>query len=319
YGADILRLWVMASDYSEDLRIGPEILKSMADAYRKLRNTIRYMLGALADYDAAAEEVTDIAAMPDLERYVLHRLAEVSEGVRKAYEAYDFKRAYTLLNTFMTVDLSAFYFDIRKDALYCDPYSAMRRKSARTVIHLLFEHLVRLLAPMLAFTTEEAFWSRYPAVDDSVHLQTFLDAPEEWRDEALAERFTAIRKVRAVITGALEIARREKMIGASLEAAPEVFIGDEKLRDAIDGIDMAEMAITSALRVEAGDGPADAFRLDDVPGVAVVVKKAGGRKCARSWKISDDVGADPDFPDITARDAEAVREWMVRTGQTLEG
>ncbi len=316
-GADILRLWVMASDYAEDQRIGPEILKSMSDAYRKLRNTIRYMLGALDGF-SEAEKVAH-ADMPQLERYILHRLAATGAAVEKAYEDFDFKRAYAALLNFMTNDLSAFYFDIRKDALYCDPYSSPARRACRTVIDLLFEHLIRWLAPMLAFTAEEAFWTRYPDVDDSIHLKTFLPIRAEWTDEALAEKWGKVRKVRSVITGALEIERREKRIGSSLEAAPEVWIADEDLMKALEGVDMAEVSITSGLVLTSGEGPKEAFRLQDVPGVAVLPARAEGRKCARSWKITADVGADPDFPDITARDAKAVREWMVRTGRTLEG
>jgi isoleucyl-tRNA synthetase len=316
YGADILRLWVMASDYSEDLRIGPEILKSMADAYRKLRNTIRYMLGALHGF-SDEERLDDISAMPELERYILHRLSEVSGRVIRAYEAFDFKRAYAVLLNFMVNDLSAFYFDIRKDSLYCDPFSATRRRAARTVIDHLFEHLVRLIAPMLAFTAEEAFWSRRGNRDDSVHLQTFLETPSEWQNTALAEKWEKIRRVRSVITGALEIERKEKRIGASLEAAPVVWVSDPELLSALSGIDMAEVAITSGLEIREGEGPEDAFRLEDVPGVAVRVERARGRKCARSWIISEEVGSDPEFPDITPRDAKAVREWMARTGETL--
>ncbi len=318
YGADILRLWVMASDYAEDLRIGPEILKSMADAYRKLRNTIRYMLGALADYDPTSEKVENLADMPALERYILHRLAVVGETVMQACEAFDFKRAYAAIMNFMVNDLSAFYFDIRKDSLYCDPYSSLRRRACRTVIDTLFEHVIRWLAPWLSFTAEEAWWSRIGHQDDSIHLHTFLDIPAEWRDEALAARWEKIRKVRSVITGALEVARRAKEIGSSLEAAPKVFIADDDLAAAVEGIDMAEVAITSALSIARGEGPAEAFRLEEVPGVAVVVEKAKGRKCARSWIISEEVGSDPEFPDITPRDAEAVREWLARTGQSLE-
>ncbi len=316
YGADILRLWVMASDYSDDLRIGPEILKSMADAYRKLRNTVRYMLGALNGF--SEEEKVAFADMPQLERYILHRLAETSATVMKAYEAFDFKRAYAALLNFMTNDLSAFYFDIRKDTLYCDPWSSNARRACRTVIDILFEHVVRMIAPMLAFTAEEAFWSRYPDVDDSIHLKTFLPVPEEWTDAELAAKWEKIRRVRSVITGALEIERKEKRIGSSLEAAPVVYVSDPELMAATDGVNMADVAITSALTLKEGEGPEGAFRLEEVPGVAVVVEKAQGRKCARSWKITPEVGTDPEFPDITPRDAEAVREWMARTGRTLE-
>ena len=314
-GADILRLWVMATDYAEDQRIGPEILKSMSDAYRKLRNTIRYMLGALEAF--SEEEKVDIAGMPQLERYILHRLAETGDVVEKAYEDFDFKRAYAALLNFMTNDLSAFYFDIRKDTLYCDPWSSNARKSCRTVIDILFDHLVRWLAPMLAFTAEEAYWSRNPGAEDSIHLKTFLHPPAEWKNEELAAKWEKIRKVRSVITGALEIERREKRIGSSLEAAPEVHVADAELMAALEGVDMAEVAITSGIDIREGEGPELSFRLEDVSGVAVVPAKARGRKCARSWKITEDVGADAEFPDITPRDAEAVREWMARTGGSL--
>jgi isoleucyl-tRNA synthetase len=162
---------------------------------------------------------------------------------------------------------------------------------------------------VLAFTAEEAWLDRYPSEDGSVHLQTLPETPESWRDDALASRWQKIRKVRRVVTGALEIERAGKRIGASLEAAPTVFVADSDLLASLDGIDFAEICITSAIRVEAGEGPAEAFRLDDVRGVAVVSGLAEGRKCARSWRVTPDVGSDPDYPDVTPRDARALREW----------
>ncbi|WP_099512669.1 isoleucine--tRNA ligase [Microvirga ossetica] len=305
-GADILRLWVAASDYSDDLRIGPEILKTFVETYRKLRNTIRWMLGSLAHF----REVDKVAVseMPELERFVLHRLAELDGEMREAYSTFDYKRVIALLNSFMTTDLSAFYFDIRKDALYCDPISGKVRKSALTVIDQVFRCVATWIAPILAFTAEEAWLARYPEAE-SVHLETFPQVPSEWRDAALAERWAKVRRVRRVVTGALEIERAQKRIGASLEAAPVVHIADESLFKAVDGLDLAEICITSGIRVVQGEGPADAFRLDDVKGVAVVPALATGRKCARSWKVTPDVGADPDYPDVTPRDAAALREW----------
>ncbi|MGO4572964.1 isoleucine--tRNA ligase [Microvirga sp. 2TAF3] len=305
-GADILRLWVAASDYSDDLRIGPEILKTFVETYRKLRNTIRWMLGSLAHFHEA--EKVAVAEMPELERFVLHRLAELDGEMREAYRSFDYKRVVALLNSFLTTDLSAFYFDIRKDALYCDPLSSKVRKSALTVIDMTFRAVATWIAPILAFTAEEAWLARYPNAE-SVHLETFPELPAEWRDEALAERWARIRRVRRVITGALEIERAQKRIGASLEAAPIVYINDDSLWEAVQGLDLAEIAITSGIRVERGEGPGDAFRLDDVKGVAVVPALAEGRKCARSWKVSAEVGSDPDYPDVTPRDAEALREW----------
>jgi isoleucyl-tRNA synthetase len=312
-GAEILRLWAASSDYAEDLRLGPEILKSNVDAYRKLRNTLRYLLGALAGY--SKDEAIAAADMPELERYMLHRLHETGEAVRRGYESFDFKRAYWALVNFMTIDLSAFYFDIRKDALYCDPLSSVRRRACRTLMDKLFHCLTAWLAPVMCFTMEEAWQSRFG--EGSVHLQRFPEVEASWRDEALGAKWDKVREVRRVVTGALEIERQvKKTIGASLEAAPVVYVSDPDLLAALDGVDLAEISITSDARLVAGEGPADAFRLDEVSGVAVVPEHARGRKCARSWKISEEVGADPEFPDITPRDAEAVREWQELQGRT---
>jgi len=305
-GADILRMWACASDYADDLRIGPEILKTNVETYRKLRNTIRWMLGNLAHF--RPEDRVALSAMPQLERLMLHRLAELDALVREAYEAFDYKRIFAALNAFMTSDLSAFYFDVRKDALYCDPLSSVTRKACLTVLDHLFRCTVPWLAPMLCFTAEEAWLARYPS-SDSVHLEVFPDVPAAWRDDDLAEKWRKVRLVRRVVTGALEIERAAKRIGSSLEAAPVIYISDPQLRAAVDGIDMAEVAITSAASVVAGEGPPEAFRLDEVPGVAVEPRRAEGRKCARSWKILPTVGSDPDYPDVSPRDAQALREW----------
>jgi isoleucyl-tRNA synthetase len=306
YGADILRLWTASVDYWDDQRIGPEIIKTTSETYRKLRNTIRWMLGSLAHFRDA--DRVAVSEMPELERFVLHRLVELDGEIREAYGNYDYKRVVALLNSFMTTDLSAFYFDIRKDALYCDPISSIVRKSALTVIDQTFRCVATWIAPILAFTAEEAWLARYPNAE-SVHLETFPEVPAEWRNDALAERWSKIRRVRRVVTGALEIERASKRIGASLEAAPVVQIADEGLWNAVQGLDMAEICITSGIEVVQGEGPAEAFRLEDVKGVAVVPRLARGLKCARSWKVTPDVGTDPEYPDVTPRDAAALREW----------
>src|SRR5215469_1568876 len=225
-GADILRLWVVASDYSEDLRIGPEILKYQADVYRRLRNTLRYLLGALAGFS----ESERVAAkdMPELERYVLHRLAETDALVRETAAEFDFHGMFTALHNFCAVDLSAFYFDVRKDALYCDRPGAQTRRAARTVFDTLFECLTAWLAPILCFTAEEAWLARHgERKNGSVHLQLFPEIPAGWRNDALGAKWEKIWAVRRVITGALEVERREKRIGSSLEAAPEIYIGNK--------------------------------------------------------------------------------------------
>ncbi|MCZ7641784.1 MAG: isoleucine--tRNA ligase [Pseudorhodoplanes sp.] len=306
-GADILRMWVCATDYADDLRIGPEILKTTVETYRKLRNTIRWMLGNLAHFHE--EDRVAVESMPELERLMLHRLAELDGLVRQAYADFDYKRIFAQLNAFMTSDLSAFYFDIRKDALYCDPLSSHKRKACLTVLDHLFRCTVTWLAPMLCFSAEEAWLSRFGEGAPSVHLQAFPIVPAGWRDEALAEKWRKARQVRRVVTGALELERAQKRIGSSLEAAPIVHVADKELFAALVDIDLAELCITSAATLVETDGPAEAFRLDEVRGVAVVPRRAEGRKCARSWKILDGVGADPAYPDVSPRDAQALREW----------
>jgi isoleucyl-tRNA synthetase len=309
-GAEILRLWAMSSDYAEDLRIGPDIIKANVESYRKLRNTLRFMLGNLAHYEPSL--AVGYAEMPELERYMLSRLAELDQLVRAGYGAFDFKRGFHVLLNFCVNDLSAFYFDIRKDALYCDPYDSVTRRSALTVLDILFGALTAWLAPMLAFTMEEAWLNRFPGEASSVHLRQFPAIPAAWRDEALAEKWSKVRAFRRVVTGALEIERKEGRIGSSLEAAPKVYVADRDFRDALAGVDLAEISITSGAELMSSVGPEGAFRLDDVPGVAVVFARAQGTKCARSWKILEDVGADPEFPELSLRDAEAVRQFDAR-------
>ena len=306
YGADILRLWVASSDYSDDLRIGKEIINSTVDNYRKLRNTIRWLLGNLAHYKKG--EAVDFRDMPELERLVLHRLKELDGVVREAYEQYDYKRIIAALSNFMNIELSAFYFDIRKDALYCDPISAIRRKASLTVLDHVFDALTAWLAPVLVFTMEEAWLERHPGADESVHLREFPVQPAEWLDPAMAEKWEKVREVRKVVTGALEIARREKFIGSSLEAAPKVFIADPALAAAVRGIDLAEVAITSGIEVTDAEAPAEAFRLDEVRGVAVLFHRTGGRQCARSRRFFAENEMDTEFPELSKRDGDAMRE-----------
>jgi isoleucyl-tRNA synthetase len=305
-GADILRLWTCAVDYWDDQRIGPEILKSTTDAYRRLRNTLRWMLGNLAHFND--NECVKAEHMPELERLILHRLTELDTLVRSAYKDFDYKRIFAALNAFLMADLSAFYFDIRKDTLYCDPYSSTTRKSCLTVLDYVFRCTVTWLAPILSFTAEEAWLARYPDAT-SVHLEGFQEVLSGWRDEALAEKWRKLRNLRRVVTGALELERAAKRIGSSLEAAPAVYVADPDLFGIAAAADLAELCITSDATLIEGAGPADALRLDDVAAVAVEPRPARGRKCARSWKISPAVGSDPQYPDVTPRDAQALREW----------
>lgn len=277
-GADILRLWVMNTDYWEDQRLGKAIIQTNVDAYRKIRNTVRWMLGTLA-HDHGEDIAYD--ALPELEKLMLHRLAELDVLVRDSYDAFEFKKITRALTDFANVELSAFYFDIRKDALYCDAPSSPRRRASLFVIRKLFDCMVLWLAPMLPFTTEEAWLSRNPDAV-SVHLEQFPAIPAQWLNQVLDGKWAKIRKVRSVVTGALEVERKDKRIGSSLEAAPVVHIADADLLAALEGQDFAEICITSAISVVQGEGPSDAFRLSDVGAVSVEPKLAQGRKCARS-------------------------------------
>jgi isoleucyl-tRNA synthetase len=245
--------------------------------------------------------------MPELEKLMLHRLSELAPVIRTAYETYDYRKVVSELSLFLNTDLSAFYFDVRKDTLYCDPLSSQARLASLTCIEEIFRAVTLWLAPILCFTAEEAWLSRY-ADAESVHLETFHDVPAEWRDDALAAKWAKVRAIRRVVTGALEIERAQKRIGSSLEAAPLVYIADEALRATLDGLDFAEICITSGIDVRAGNAPAGAFALDDVAGVGVVPEQAKGRKCVRSWKISEEIGQDAEYPEVTPRDAKALRE-----------
>ena len=287
YGADILRLWVAQTDYTADQRIGPEILKGVADSYRRLRNTMRFILGSLNDFSES--DRTAPADMPPLERWVLSKLAELDVTVREGYRAFDFQGVFSAVFNFATVDLSAFYFDIRKDALYCDG-DTLRRRSARTVLDILFHRLTTWLAPILVFTMEEVWLERNPGDESSVHLVDIPDTPSDWLDETLMATVARIRRVRRVVTAALEVQRTDKVIGSSLEASPIVHVDDVETRKLLKQIDMDDLCITSGLQLTGDPAPAEAFRLPEIEGVGVVFEKAEGEKCQRCWKILPDVG-----------------------------
>ena len=326
-GADILRLWVAASDYSDDMRIGPEIMKGFSDAYRKMRNTLRWMLGTLSHYPVASGRAFSVVAsdspagepagsertssknFPELERLMLHQLAELDVIIRKAYAEYDYKRVVAVLAQFMNTELSAFYFDIRKDALYCEAPSSKKRMAALETVEQIFRCVTVWLAPILVFTAEEAWLERYGDKDaNSVHLEQFPVIPAAWRDDVLSVKWDQIRRVRSGVTGALELERAAKRIGSSLEAAPIVHVDDAALRVLLATVDLAEICITSGITVTGEPAPEDAFVVADIAGVKVVPARAVGKKCARSWRITTDVGSDSAYPDLSARDAAAMRE-----------
>ncbi|MGH6933880.1 MAG: class I tRNA ligase family protein, partial [Dongiaceae bacterium] len=308
HGADILRLWVVASNYTEDQHIGPGILKGHAESYRRLRNTLRYLLGALHGFDV--KERIEPARMPDLERWILHRLSELDETVRRCGDEFDFGAMFTALHGFCAVDLSAFYFDIRKDSLYCDLPSDPRRRAIRTVFDQLFNCLTAWLAPLICFTAEEAWQFRHGRDEttgwpDSVHERVYPDLPKSWRDDALAAKWNKVRDLRRVVTGALELERAGKRIGSSLQAHPTVYASGAFI-ESLRGIDLAEIAITSAATLRQGAPPEGAFTLPEVPAVGVVVGLAEGGKCERCWRVLPEVGQSARHPDICGRCADAI-------------
>ncbi|WP_426030881.1 isoleucine--tRNA ligase [Caulobacter sp. DWP3-1-3b2] len=305
-GAEILRLWAAMVDYSEDQRIGKTILATTTDAYRKLRNTTRYLLGALAGFDEA-ERVPNYADFPPLEKYILHRLWELDGQVKAAYEAYRFSDVIRPLIDFCQGDLSSLFFDIRKDCLYCDIPTALRRRAYRTVLDHVFERLTVWLSPLTSFTMEEAWTTRFPEAGSNV-LRVMPETPAAWRNDAEAARWAKVETVTSVVTSALEVERREKRLGSALEGAPVVHINDAALLAAFDDLDAAEVFRTSAATLVAGEATG-AFALDEVKGVAVEPKLADGKKCARSWRILPEVGTDPRYPELSLRDAEAVAWW----------
>ena len=272
--------------YTNDQRIGDEILKGTADSYRRLRNTLRYMLGSLPDFDASRAVARD--DMPELEQLILHKLAVLDGVVRDGYARFDFQGVFRAIFDFATLDLSSFYFDVRKDALYCDG-DTPRRLAALTVLDHLYARLTTWLAPILPFTMEEV-WLERNGADTSVHLVDFPDTPDSWRDDALAARSETVRAVRRVVTGALEEQRTAKVIGSSLEAGPTVYLSPELAKVITNPDTFADLCITSQITLQTGQAPEGAFTLPDVAGVGVVFDKATGSKCARCWKVLPDVG-----------------------------
>jgi isoleucyl-tRNA synthetase len=288
YGADILRLWVMNTDVTEDQRIGRKILEQQAELYRRIRNTLRWLLGNLAEFSDT--EAVPYAALPELERWVLHRLSELDARLRQAVADHDWTGVYPELHAFCAADLSAFYFDVRKDSLYCDATDSPRRRAARTVIDQLHRCLTTWLAPVLVATAEEAWLARFPDSLQSVHLQDWPAIPAEWRDEALAARWKAIREHRGQVTTELEALRVAKAIGSSLQAAVTLNLPGDALLGAAE---WAEVLIVSDARIATAEAPH-------------AVARAAGGKCDRCWRVLPEVGSSARHPTLCRRCEAAV-------------
>ncbi|NHN87611.1 isoleucine--tRNA ligase [Acetobacter conturbans] len=304
-GTDILRLWVMNSDTNEDLRIGKEILKQQGELYRRLRNTLRWLLGALEGF--TEEEVVPYEELPELEKWVLHRLTEFDDMIRQAVETHEWVGVYPALHGFCTTDLSAFYFDVRKDAIYCDAKDSPRRRAARTVLDVLHRCLATWLAPVLVFTADDAWTSRF-GEDTSVHLESLPVLPEVWKDPELADRWSTLRAVRRIVTTEIEAARRSGKIGSSLQAAVELPVFEDQMQ-LFENVDWAELAIVS--QAELSVIPAEAPKAENgtgtgVPCGAPVVTVADGEKCERCWKVLPEVGQNASYPTLCVRCADVV-------------
>jgi isoleucyl-tRNA synthetase len=308
HGADIIRLWTMLSDYSEDIRIGKDTLKLTADLYRRIRNTFRYLLGALDGF-SEDERVTDVAKMPELERLVLHWLHELDGEIREHVKNYEFGKLAHRLHNFCTNELSAFYFDIRKDSLYCDRPDDDKRRACRTVMAHLFDCLTAWLAPILAFTAEEA-WGHRPAglgKEASVHLRIFPNVPATWKNQTLSENWKTIRFQREGVFEVLEDKRKDKEIGSSLQAKVTSVI-HKNYSPYFKDIDWAEICIVSQASIEFQSWP-ELLETKTDRRTFFSTALAEGNKCARCWKVLPEVGKDKEHKDVCLRCADAVREF----------
>lgn len=297
YGADILRLWAITCDYSEDVKIGNELLKNVSDLYRRFRNTLRFLLGALDGFTSSEQIDLNDSTLPELERYILNRLAETSVKIDEAIAAHDYNEMIQLLHHFCNSDLSSFYFDIRKDRLYCDRPDSFERRATRSVMAKLFEVIIHRLAAIMPFTTEEAWGYRPHGIftdSESIHLNNFV--PPQKLDESLNARWEAIKAVRSTVLGAIEPKRADKTLGSSLEAHPHIYVSKD-VAVLVEGIDLAEICITSQATLH----------IEDTNEIRIDVQLSEGQKCVRCWKILPEVGSDPEYPDLTLRDADAVR------------
>ena len=313
HGAEILRLWVSASDYRDDIRISENILKQLSDAYRRIRNTSRFMLGNLYDFDPGKDAVP-YGSMPEIDRFALHRLQELIERTLKAYDTYEFHIIYHALYNYCIVDLSAFYLDILKDRLYTSPPESAGRRSAQTVIHILLDNMTRLMAPILAFTAEE-IWGFMPGSKEnasSVHLTSLPAVNEAWKDEKLAEKWELILEVRGDVTKALEEARVKKLVGHSLDAVVTLYT-DNDLYDLLYPYEneLRTIFIVSGTSLVNGGEPAGAFKSQNIDNLSILVEPAKGEKCERCWIYDVSIGTSSEHPTICSRCQNSLKELTI--------
>jgi isoleucyl-tRNA synthetase len=302
YGAEILRLWVAAEDYTEDIRISTEILDRVADAYRRLRNTYRFLLGNLADFDPTRHR-QPYARLDEVDRWILDRLARLVDRVVRAYEEYQFHTVFHSVHNFCAVDLSAQYLDIIKDRLYTSAADDARRRAAQTTCHDVLHALIRLMAPILAFTAEEA-WRHVPGSrGESVHLERFPEVPLEWLDDGLKAEWDRLLEVRREVTKALEAARAQKLIGSGLEASVRISSAPEDIPTLLVAKSelLKTLFIVSRVELRGAASGAVVYESQEIPGLVVVVDHAPGKKCERCWTWSERVGDNAEHPALCER------------------
>ena len=283
YGADILRAWVAASDYSEDLRLDYSILEQHAESYRKIRNTFRFLLGNLRDKKTNFD-LKETDKWPELEKFILHQIYTLNKNFEKYFKEYNFHKLYKELLNFCSLDLSAFYFDIRKDVLYCDEEKSSKRQVCIKLLGLILDILLKWFAPILSFTTEEIFQIINKEKNESIHLQSFPNVLSKWKNEKLFAKWNKLKTVRHITNAAIEIKRSNKEIGSSLEADIKVYLEKEYLAVCKD-VDLSECFITSKAEANPMIDDDKLFQLNEVNNIKVLVRKAAGKKCSRCWKI----------------------------------
>ncbi|WP_027359000.1 isoleucine--tRNA ligase [Desulforegula conservatrix] len=310
FGAEILRLWVASSDYRDDIRISDNILKQLSDAYRRIRNTCRFILGNLSDFDPSKDAVA-LDEMTSLDRFALHRLGDILDRIKKAYDDYDLHIIHHTLANYCGVDLSAFYLDILKDRLYVLPAGSVERRSAQTVMHIILDSIVKAMAPILCFTSEEV-WKYMPKTEGrpaSVHLADMPVYNEAWRNDELAAKWETILKVRGDVTKAIEQARVTKLVGHSLDSSVTIQ-AEGDVYDVLSGFadDLAGIFIVSAARATDSENLGEVYVSQDLPGLSIKVEKAGGEKCPRCWIYDTFVGQDVEHPQLCKRCSSVIRQ-----------
>ena len=311
YGADVLRLWVTSADYRGDVSISNNIMRQLSDAYRRIRNTCRFILGNFSDFDVT-KDMRPVKQMSELDRFILHRLCQVVKRARSSYDKYEFHTIYHTLHNFCVIDLSAFYLDIIKDRLYTSPPADPLRRDAQTAMLLILDALVKIMAPILPFTADEIYqyMPKGPDHKESIHLESMVEPDDDWEDKILSDKWENILVLRGEVTKALEEARVNKRIGHSLDASLEIKLPDTELKIQVENLteNLNDIFIVSAARLVDSIKDEAVYNGKDIQGLVIKVNKAEGQKCDRCWRFDTTIGNDPDHATTCARCATALKK-----------